>query len=311
MLQGKISIGTLVHAWKRSEPLKMIQDLVDLEILSLRNRLAAIEKGENVKDDIADLKDAIKIFEKLRLVAGEMFNLNPKETIIPNLAELLKPRLLIGDLDPMNVLVRKDNKGFEFLDFENCVVKPFLISNYPKFLEYNGEKIFSLQQEVNNFDQLDDVEKEQYRFMFKRTRNQFLWEVSINKNSKELVGVISPVIKLVKSCYLNILNFKNLKDALYIENGLIEISTMWENYNGNGVLGKAKGEPNPIKFNENEINEFAKKIQEYEISNGSKPFTATGGWVPQDMFNRLEEQGLLIKDNDKDEWKIDTDKVLK
>lgn len=304
-------IDRYVGPWKRSEPLKMIQDLVDLEILSLRNRLAAIEKGENVKDDIADLKDAIKIFEKLRLVAGEMFNLNPKETIIPNLAELLKPRLLIGDLDPMNVLVRKDNKGFEFLDFENCVVKPFLISNYPKFLEYNGEKIFSLQQEVNNFNQLDDVEKEQYRFMFKRTRNQFLWEVSINKNSKELVGVISPVIKLVKSCYLNILNFKNLKDALYIENGLIEISTMWENYNGNGVLGKAKGEPNPIKFNENEINEFAKKIQEYEISNGSKPFTATGGWVPQDMFNRLEEQGLLIKDNDKDEWKIDTDKVLK
>lgn len=304
-------LNKFVGPWKSSEPLKMIKDLVELELHSLKMRLSMVESGNNIEDNKEDLELSIKIFEKLGKISGEFFNLNEEETLIPNLKDLLKPRLQIGDLDPMNVLLRKGEKGYEFIDFENCVIKPFLISNYPKFIEYNGVKIFNLREEVENYDKLDEIEKEQYKFMFKRTRNQFFWEVSINKRSKELVGVISPVIKLIKSCYLNILNFKKLKDSLYIENGLIEISTMWDNYNANGVLGKCKGEENPIKFTEQEIKQFSDSIKEYEIENSSKPFIATDGWVPQDMFKRLQEQGMIIRDDEKDEWSVDTEKLLK
>lgn len=304
-------INKFVGPWKIDEPLKMIKDLVELEIINLKTRLELIENGENKEDNKEDLNKSIKIFEKLNKIADEMFNINSKETLIPNIDALIKPRLNIGDLDPMNVLVKTNNKGFAFIDFENSTIKPFLISNYPKFIEYNGIKIFSLREEIENFDELDEIDKEQYKFMFKRTRNQFYWEVTLNKNSKELVGVISPVIKLVKNCYLNLLNFKKLKDSLYIENGLIEISTMWDNYNSNGVIGKFKGEENPNKFSEEEVKEFNQEIKQYEIDNGSKPFIATGGWVPQDMFNNLKEQGIIIKDEDKNEWVVDTEKVLK
>lgn len=306
-------LNKYVGPWKKDQPLKMIKDLVQLELHNLKIRLSVVESGANaIEGDTKEgLEYCIKIFEKFDTIADEMFNLTEGETLIPNVQELLKPRLLIGDLDPMNVLIRSEGKGFEFVDFENCIVKPFLISNYPKFLEYNGVKIFNLNQDIENFNELDEIEQEQYKFMFKRTRNQFLWEVAINKRSKELVGVISPVIKLIKNCYINMLNFKNLKDSLYVENGLIEISTMWDHYNTNGIIGKFKGEENPIKFSEEEIKEFGEEISEYEIENSSKPFVATNGWVPQDMFKRLQEQGMIIRDDEKDEWVIDTEKVLK
>lgn len=308
-------LNKFVGPWKNNEPLKMIKDLVELEIFNLKTKLNLINnnkeegilKGNESKEG---LEYSIKVFEKLNKISGEMFNLNENETLIPNLKDLIKPRLQIGDLDPMNVLIKNDNKGFTFIDFENCIIKPFLISNYPKFLEYNGTKIFNLRDEIEKFDELDEIEQEKYRFMYKRTRNQFYWEVSINKRSKELVGVISPVIKLVKNCYLNILNFKKLKDSLYIENGLIEISTMWKNYNENGVIGKFKGEDNPIKFSDKEIKEFSEEIRNYEVENSSKPFIATDGWVPQDMFKRLQDQGIIIRDDEKDEWLIDTEKIL-
>lgn len=304
-------LNKYVGPWKGSEPLKMIKDLVELELHSLRVRLSLVDSGKVTTDTKEGLEFCIKIFEKLDKIAGEMFNLNENETLIPNLNELLKPRLFIGDLDPMNVLVRSGEKGYEFVDLENSVVKPFLISSYPKFLEYNGAKIFNLKDEIENFEALDEIEQEQYKFMFKRTRNQFLWEVSINKRSKDLVGVISPVIKLIKNCYLNVLNFKQPKDSLYIENGLIEISTMWDNYNENGVVGKFKGEKNPIKFTDDEIKEFTDEIRDYEAENSSKPFIATDGWVPQDMFKRLQDQGMIVRDDEKNEWAVDTEKILK
>ena len=305
-------INRFAGPWKGDESLKMIKDLNELEILNLGKKLELLENGnKEIKEKKEDLLMAKHVLEKMNKISGEIFNLNSEETLIPNMEELIKPRLQIGDLDPMNVLIRKENKGYQFIDFENCIIKPFLISNYPKFIEYNGGKIFSLNEEIEDFENLDDVEKEQYKFMFKRTRNQFLWEVGINKRSKELVGVISPVIKLVKNPYINLLNFKEIKDYLYIENGLIEISTMWENYNNNGILGKKIGENNLIKFNEVEIEEFTNEIKKYEIENSSKPFIATNGWVPQDMFKNLQEQGMIIRDGENDEWIIDTDNVLK
>lgn len=302
-------LNKYIGPWKRDEPLKMIDDLVSLELHNLKVRLSLIDSGEITSDKREDLEFAIKIFEKAKLISDRMFNINKEETLLPNLEDLLKPRLSIGDLDPMNVLVLKD--GFKFVDFENSTIKPFLITPYPKFIEYNGGKIFNLREEVENFEELDEVEKEQYKYIFKRTRNQFLWEVAINKHNKELVGVISPVIKLLRSCYMNILNFKKLKDALYVENGLIEMGMMWDNYNSNGVVGKFKGEKNPIKFSEEDIKEYEGKIREYELENSSKPFVATNGWVPQDMFDRLQSQGMIIRNDEKDEWIIDTEKILK
>lgn len=41
----------------------------------------------------------------------------------------------------------------------------------------------------------------------------------------------------------------------------------------------------------------------------SSPFSATGGWIPQDMFETLKNQGIIVETGNGD-YKIETDKVL-
>lgn len=288
--------------WKRNEPFQMVHDLISLELESLKITLAMVESKE-IEENRLDLESAIKTYEKFQKIAGHLFNMDSETNIVPKFEELLKPRLNLADLDPMNVLVKKDE--FVFLDFENSSIKPFILSTYPKFIEYNGAKIFNLQEEIENYENLDDLEKEQYKFMFKRTRNQFIWELALNNRSKELLGVISPAVKLVKSPYVNALELRTIKDYLYVQHGLIELSMMWDSYAENGIIPKV---PNPIKFTDEELKLFQEKLNDYQIEMSATPFAATGGWVPQDMFNNLLKQNMVVKDGDN--WKIDTEKVL-
>lgn len=296
-----------VGPWKASEPLKMIKDLVDLELHSLKIMLSMVD-AQTIVESRDDLEAAIAVYTKFQLVANDIFNLNQDETIVPKIDELLKPRLNIADLDPMNVLAQKES--FSFLDFENCSIKPFLITSYPKFIEYNGAKLFNPSEEIENYENLDELEKEQYKFMFKRTRNQFFWELALNARSKELLGVISPAVKLIKSSYLSALEVKSLKDYLYVQTGLIELRMMWENYQDNGLVPKlSQDELKQLSFSEDEIKTYQEKFNEYQVQMSSTPFAATGGWVPQDMFNNLVAQGMLIKDGTS--WKVDAENVLK
>lgn len=291
-----------VGPWKRNEPMKMVKDLVDLELHNLRIMLSMVD-AQTIVENRLDLESAISVYEKFQKIAGHLFNMDAESSIVPKLEELLKPRLNVADLDPMNVLVKKDE--FAFLDFENSAIKPFLLTTYPKFIEYNGAKLFNPNEEIENYENLDDLEKEQYKFMFKRTRNQFFWELALNARSKELLGVISPAVKLVKSPYVNALEMRNIKDYLYVQHGLIELSTMWESYSEGGIVPKVA---NPIKFSDEELKLFQEKLNDYQIEQSGTPFAATGGWVPQDMFNNLLKQKMVVKDGDN--WKIDTEKVL-
>lgn len=291
-----------VGPWKRNEPFKMVKDLIDLELHNLKIMLSMVD-AQTIVENRLDLESAISVYEKFQKIAGHLFNMDAESSVLPHLEELLKPRLNVADLDPMNVLVKKDE--YSFLDFENSSIKPFLLTTYPKFIEYNGAKIFNLREEVENYDELDDLEKEQYKFMFKRTRNQFIWELALNNRSKELLGVISPAVKLIKSPYVNALELRSIKDYLYVQHGLIELSTMWDTYSENGILPKV---PNPIKFTDEELKLFQEKLNDYQIELSGTPFAATGGWVPQDMFNNLLKQNMVVKDGEN--WKIDTEKVL-
>lgn len=45
--------------------------------------------------------------------------------------------------------------------------------------------------------------------MFNKTRNQLYWEFSINERRKELLGIISPAIKIIKNSYISALDLKS------------------------------------------------------------------------------------------------------
>ncbi|ODV86337.1 hypothetical protein CANARDRAFT_197271 [[Candida] arabinofermentans NRRL YB-2248] len=294
-----------VGPWPKEEPLKMITDLVRLELESFKTRLALAKAGSSPKlENQGVLIDAIKTYEKLLKISNDLFNL--KSETIPNLQALIKPRLSISDLDPMNAIVNSNkNNEVTFVDFEGSSIKPYLLTDYPTFLQYSGPKIFNLSEEIEGYDEMDEMDKQQYEFMFNRSRNQFYWELSLNDRSKKLLGVISPAVKLIKSPYSAALDLSNDKDFLYVQNGLVELSSMWEMYKENQLIGE---NAQPVEFTEDELKLYEQSLQNYQVEISATPFVATKGWVPQDMFGKLLEQGMIVKDGD--DYKLDTEKVL-
>ncbi|KAH3659992.1 hypothetical protein OGAPHI_007197 [Ogataea philodendri] len=273
-----------VGPWKKEEPLKMVSDLANLELENLK------QKGQ---------EQAVAVYGKFAAVSDKLFDLKSKS--IPNLEELLVPRLNVPDLDPMNVIVGEKKW---FVDFEGSSIKPTLLTQYPRFVQYSGPKIFDLENDVENYSELDELSKQQYQYMFYRTRNQFYWELGLNEGNKKLLGIISPAVKLIKGAYLSALDLKATEDYLYVENGLVELSTMWPHYERSAiVLGK-----NPIEFTEKELESHETSYQEYQVLLSSMPFAATGGWIPQDMFIRLIEQKILVQKGS--DYEIDREKIL-
>ncbi|KAG7893168.1 hypothetical protein KL936_001342 [Ogataea polymorpha] len=277
-------IDKFVGPWTVEQPLKMVADLAQLELKNLQ------KQGHD---------QAIPVYKKLAQVAEKLFDVESKT--IPHMDALLAPRLALPDLDPMNVIIGDETW---FIDFEGACIKPFLLTSYPKFVQYSGPKIFDLEADVEDFDKLDDVAKQQYEYMFYRTRNQFYWELALNETNKELLGVISPAVKLIKNAYLSALDAKTEKDYLYVENGLVELYTMWPHYESAAIV---KG-PNPLSFSEQELQAYETAFRDYQTELSSMPFAATGGWVPQDMFARLLEQKLLVEKNGS--YTFDRDKLL-
>lgn len=291
--------------WNSNEPLKMIKDLIQLELENFKLKLSVLDSNNNnLTEEYEILKESIKIYSIFLKISEFFINLKPENKSIPNLDKLIKPRIFHPDLDPMNIII--NNEKPNLIDFESSCIKPFLFTTYPQFLQYTGPKIFELKKEIENYEELDEIEKQQYEFMFNRTRNQLYWEFSINERRKELLGIISPAIKIIKNSYISALDLKTPKDYLYVENGLIELKQMWEHYNEHGLIDHKE---NPIKLSEDELKFFEVALQDYQIELSSLPFIATKGWIPQDMFNNLINQKMLIKDENNN-YKIDDEKIL-
>lgn len=282
-----------------SEPHKVVENAANMEVESLRTRLGLSDAdAANKVEDPELLKDAIGVYEKLGKLSP--FLINEKSSAIPNVENLFAPRLHNPDIDPLNVIVGKDGQ-LTFIDFENTTIKPFIYTTSPDFINYEGYKVYNLK-EIDNFESLPDMEKYQYGLMYMRTRNQFLWELALNNKNKDLIASVSPYIKELKSPYARALQVKTDSDYLFVEEALLKIKHNWDAYLQSDLVKDDGSKKYPISWNESEIKYFEKSFVEYQKDLMKKPFAATGGWVPQDMFERLLGEGKIEKVDD--EYKL-------
>ena len=84
---------------------------------------------------------------------------------------------------------------------------------------------------------------------------------------------------------------------------------MWEAYVANELCNATETEF-PIAFTAEYLDEHQKDIEDYQMEIVSTPFAATSGWVPQDMFDSLKEQGIIVETENGD-FKVETENVLK
>ncbi|CUM67853.1 uncharacterized protein PRCAT00005562001 [Priceomyces carsonii] len=291
--------------WDRKSPLEIIKSLAGIELENAKHRLALAEADAGgTVEDAALLKKQIRTFDHLSLIGPKL--IKPDSKSIMNVEEVFKPRLYLPDLDPLNVIVKNDN--FYFLDFEYSTIKPFILSDYPSFIAYNGAKVFNIEEEIPEFKDMDEAEQQQYQFMYFKTRNERLWELELNSRRHDLIAIASPHIKLLKAPYSQALELRNDKDFLYVEHSIIQLQAMWESYVANELCNST--DPTfPIQYTAEELDEHQSDLEEYQLEILSTPFAATGGWVPQDMFDKLRDQGVIVETSDGN-FKIETEKVL-
>ncbi|CAI5757668.1 unnamed protein product [Candida verbasci] len=292
--------------WNASNPIDLMTSVSELELENAKYKLNLIEAdaGES-KDQIPILKSQIETFENLKKITPSL--INPVSKSVKNIEELFNPRLFVPDLDPLNVI--QNENGSYFIDFENSVIKPFILQAYPNFIAYNGAKIYNLKEDIPNFEKLDELEKQQYEFMYYKTRNERLWEMELNKNNHDLIAVASPHIKVLKSPYLQAIDLKANNDYLYVEGSIVQLQALWETYVANELVN-SKDSKFPIEYDEIYLDDYQSKVSDHQLKVVSSPFNATGGWIPQDMFNALKQQGIIVETENGD-YKIETEKVLK
>lgn len=305
--KNKLSSSQILNhngPWPKDQPELLIQSVANVELENLRHRLGLAQAdSSSAVESIEALKKQIETFEKLAKLAPTLLNKTSKS--IPNVEELFKPRLFVPDLDPLNVILNSNrNNEPTFVDFEYSSIKPFIYFSYPNFVAYAGVKIYNLEQDIPEYNELDEVDKEQYKFMYYKTRNERLWEIELNTNRHELIAVASPHVKVLKFPYIQALEYKNDKDYLYVEGSMIQLQGVWDAYMANELVN---GEF-PLEYTQEFTDSYQLQLHDYQTEVTSTPFAATGGWVPQDMFNQLREQGILVEDGNG--YKIDSDKIL-
>ena len=138
-------------------------------------------------------------------------------------------------------------KHLTFVDFEHSTIKPFILASYPSFVAYQGAKIFNLEQDVPEYETMDDVDKQQYQFMYYKTRNERLWEYALNSKRHDLIAVALPHVKVLKAPYLQALECKSDKDYLFVENAIVQLQAMWNVYVANGLVNTEES-GFPIKY---------------------------------------------------------------
>lgn len=290
------------------KPLDVISAVAAIHLESLKARLGLAQAGAGSKvEDIDALKKQIRAFENFDAMSQKL--LNPESPSIMNVAELFKPRLFFPDLDPLNVLVQSETNKPYFVDFEGTSIKPFILASYPSFVAYHGAKIYNLEEDVEGYAEMDEAEKQQYQFMYYKTRNERLWEYALNAKKHDLIAVASPHIKVLRACYLQALECKNDSDYLYVDNCIVQLQAMWDTYVANGLVNATETEF-PVEYDAAYVDEHQADMEKYQQELVSTPFAATGGWVPQDMFEVLKGQGILVED-EQGNFRIDTDAALR
>lgn len=301
-------VGKFNGPWNSTKPLDLVSDLAKIQLEALRQRLALVQADAGSRLESADeLNKQISTFEHLLKISQTLFN--PESQSIMNAVEMFKPRMFFPDLDPLNVIVQKDTGKQYFIDFEHTCIKPFIFFNYPAFVAYQGAKIYNLEEDIPGYAEMDDVEKQQYQFMFYKTRNERLWEYALNDKRHDLIAIASPHAKVLKAPYLQALECKTDKDYLFVENSIVQLQAMWNVYVANGLVNTQES-AFPISYTQEQLDQHQQELENYQMEIVSQPFAATGGWIPQDMFDVLQLQGIIVDDGDGN-YHIENEAVLK
>ncbi|VEU21049.1 DEKNAAC101994 [Brettanomyces naardenensis] len=293
-------VDQYVGPWTVDQPLGIVSDYARLIIKSLQKKLSNAQSKDN-KSLVGSIQASIRVYERLLAVSDKLFNF--EKSSIPNFKELIKPRLFIPDLDPMNVIISKNGKYF--VDFEDSTVTPFILNPAPKFVEYTGPKVFDIS-EVPDFEKLEDELKEQYEYMQKKTRNQVYWEKELVDKVHDLAVAAAPAVKKIREVFTTALKDKNDKDYLNVEGALADIQQLWSSFSKDHVVGEGDC---PVGFTKEDIEKFEKDFMDFQKELSSTPFAATNGWVPQDVFENLQRKGVIVKDGDN--YKIDIESLLR
>ncbi|KAL3232915.1 Altered inheritance of mitochondria protein 9, mitochondrial [Nakaseomyces bracarensis] len=271
---------------------QILKDTAALELKNSQKRLELLTssgKADTSKEN--DLKEQITTYENVKKVAPIL--ISSKMKALPNIKDLLKPTLFHPDLDPMNILMcTKENKPY-LLDLEGTVIKPFILQSSPQFVAYDGPKIYNLKNDIPDFEKLSEEEQKHYEFMYKRTRNQFLWEKAMNERLPELIMTVAPPVKVLRRPYTAILEQKSDKDYILIDDSLFQLREAWSFFYKNGLVTE---EHFPLEFTDEQVSKHADDLNSLHEKLVSSPFAATQGWVPQDMFENLLKAGILVKE---------------
>ncbi|RCK55691.1 Altered inheritance of mitochondria protein 9, mitochondrial [Candida viswanathii] len=282
--------------WDASNPLALIESVADIELENARNNLALINADAGASEDDKTLvTKQIEICEHFKKIAPRL--LNPKSKSIMNVEDLFKPRLVFPKLDPMNFTEQEDGICY-FGNFEVAVIKPFILANYPKFIAYNGERIYNLEEDVPGFNELSDLEKDAYREMYDRTKRETVWETLINKYRHDLIAVASPHIKVLRNPYLNALNVKSPREYYFIEGYIIYLLNKWETYVANELVNTTD-KKFPVDFTEKDFEDNQANLRRIDHES-QHPFAETGYWVPQTWLDAFIEQGAVVQNKDGD-----------
>ncbi|OBA27006.1 hypothetical protein HANVADRAFT_52564 [Hanseniaspora valbyensis NRRL Y-1626] len=279
-----------------------------------RNFLGPWNKASDIIKSFADLelataeankvsKEEIQVYKELQTVSKNL--IEDKCASVPGWEDLLKPRLQHPDLDPVNCIVSEKTDTKYLLDFENTFIGPFLFNKAPEFIYYDGPKVYQLDTANEEFKKLDVAEQEQYIFAYKRTRNLFLWENSLNINLPKLIYSAAPIIKLLKSPFTIAANKKLPKDFLLIEEKLMQLQGAWATINKQQISSLSEY---PIKYSKGDIEGNYHKMNKYNEELLKDPFATTQDWVPADMFETLVQQKVLIKNETTGDYDIDLSK---
>lgn len=290
---NKETLGGYLGPWSVNEPLEIVRNTGLVEAENARARLAL--KQADASPEVVDestLREQIVTFENLATVGPHLFN--SETTTIPNVKELLKSKLYHPDLDPMNIIVTAEGAPY-LLDFEGSAMKPFILHNSPQFVAYDGPKVFDLQEDIPDFEKLADSEKAQYEFMYKRTRNQYLWDFALNERNNKLISAVAPPVKLLRAPYIAAVERKSDEEYLLIDEALIQLAEVWDVFYKNGLV---KDPTYPLKFSKEQLEKHSNDLNAFHEKLISRPFAATQGWIPQDMFENLVKAGILVQEND-------------
>ena len=273
---------------------EIIENLGTVEHENAKGRASLIDAGSSSEVEKKDIvNEQVATFNRLTKIAPYLFNLTPENNKnVPNLEDLLRPSLYDPDLDPMNIIVSKKDGTPYLLDFEGSVVKPFILQSSPRFVEYDGPKIYNIKEEIPDFEKLSENEKVQCQFIYKRTRNQYLWENALNERHPNLIVSMAPPMKLLRSPYAAANERKTDEDYLLIDENLLQLRQIWDELFKNKLVSEEKF---PLEYTEKEIKKHADDLAKLQEKLVTTPFAATQGWIPQDMFDNLIKSGLLIK----------------